>query len=202
FQTLDHEDQIALLKGSTVEVMFLRSAQLYNQRFTQISHQFTQDADHYSTLSGCCHNQCFEEHIPAVMMEQSHLDEVSIIVPNYTLGTAEEFTAPMFDFYRSMGELNVTDTEYALLSATTILFSDRPYIKNKVHVENLQEPLLEILYKYSKIYHPESPQRFARLLGRLTQLRTLNHNHSEVLMSWKMKDQKLTPLLCEIWDVQ
>ncbi|XP_041051547.1 bile acid receptor-like isoform X2 [Carcharodon carcharias] len=159
FQTLDHEDQIALLKGSTVEVMFLRSAQLYNQRFTQISHQFIQ-------------------------------------------GTAEEFITPMFDFYRSMGELNVTDTEYALLSATTILFSDRPYIKNKIHVEKLQEPLLEILYKYSKIQHPESPQRFARLLGRLTQLRTLNHNHSEVLMSWKMKDQKLTPLLCEIWDVQ
>ncbi|XP_078402955.1 bile acid receptor-like isoform X2 [Cetorhinus maximus] len=202
FQTLDHEDQIALLKGSTVEVMFLRSAQLYNQRFTQISHQFIQDTDHYSTLSGCCHNQCFEEHIPAVMMEQSHLDEVSIIVPNCTLGTAEEFITPMFDFYRSMGELNVTDTEYALLSATTILFSDRPYIKNKIHVEKLQEPLLEILYKYSKIHHPESPQRFARLLGRLTQLRTLNHNHSEVLMSWKMKDQKLTPLLCEIWDVQ
>ncbi|XP_078053827.1 bile acid receptor-like isoform X2 [Mustelus asterias] len=210
------------------------------------------DTDHFSTLSGCCHNQCFEEHIPAVMMEQSHLDEVSIIVPNCTLGqdspqqegetpdqrwnpgvqnltpfkeqtageytgyvcvegkislpqqssTAEEFITPMFDFYRSMGELNVTDTEYALLSATTILFSDRPYIKNKEHVEKLQEPLLEILYKYSKIHHPASPQRFARLLGRLTQLRTLNHNHSEVLMSWKMKDQKLTPLLCEIWDVQ
>ncbi|XP_043572962.1 bile acid receptor-like isoform X1 [Chiloscyllium plagiosum] len=202
FQTLDHEDQIALLKGSTVEVMFLRSAQLYNQRFTQISHQFIQDTDHYSTFSGCCHNQCFEEHVPAVMMEQSHLDEVSIIVPNCALGTTEEFITPMFDFYRSMGEMNVTDTEYALLSATTILFSDRPYVKNKLHVEKLQEPLLEILYKYSKIHHPESPQRFARLLGRLTQLRTLNHNHSEVLMSWKTKDQKLTPLLCEIWDVQ
>lgn len=80
--------------------------------------------------------------------------------------------------------------------------ADRPYLKNKTHVEKLQEPLLEILHKYSKIHHPESPQRFARLLGRLTQLRTLNHNHSEVLMSWKMKDQKLTPLLCEIWDVQ
>ncbi|XP_067863347.1 bile acid receptor-like [Heptranchias perlo] len=202
FQTLDHEDQIALLKGSTVEVMFLRSAQLYNQRFTQSTHQFIQDADHYSTFSGCCHNQCFEEHPPAVPMEQSHLDEISIIVPNHTLGIAEEFITPMFDFYRSMGELNVTDTEYALLSATTILFSDRPYVKNKTHVEKLQEPLLEILYKYSKIHYPESPQRFARLLGRLTQLRTLNHNHSEVLMSWKMKDQKLTPLLCEIWDVQ
>ncbi|XP_078276988.1 bile acid receptor-like isoform X2 [Rhinoraja longicauda] len=160
------------------------------------------DTEHYSTLPGCCTNQCFEEHIPAVMMEQSNLDEISIVVPNRTLGIAEEFITPMFDFYRSMGELNVTDTEYALLSATTILFSDRPYLKNKIHVEKLQEPLLEILHKYSKIHHPESPQRFARLLGRLTQLRTLNHNHSEVLMSWKMKDQKLTPLLCEIWDVQ
>ncbi|KAE8622854.1 hypothetical protein XENTR_v10005414 [Xenopus tropicalis] len=30
FEMLDHEDQIALLKGSTVEAMLLRSAQIYN----------------------------------------------------------------------------------------------------------------------------------------------------------------------------
>uniref|UniRef100_A0A4X2KR52 Nuclear receptor subfamily 1 group H member 4 n=1 Tax=Vombatus ursinus TaxID=29139 RepID=A0A4X2KR52_VOMUR len=152
FESLASEDQIALLKGSTVEVMFLRSAQIYNQKV----------------------NECL---------------------------SSANFITALFYFYRSMGELNVTETEYALLAATTVFFSDRPLLKNKQHVEKLQEPLLGILYKYSKIYHPEDPQHFARLIGRLTELRTLNHNHSEVLVTWKSKDPKLNSLLCEIWDM-
>lgn len=68
-------------------------------------------------------------------------------------------------------------------------------------MEELQEPLLGILYKYSKIHHPEDPQHFARLIGRLTELRTLNHTHAEVLVTWRTKDPRLTSLLCEIWDL-
>lgn len=79
--------------------------------------------------------------------------------------------------------------------------ADRPLLRNKRHVEELQEPLLGILYKYSKIHHPEDPQHFARLIGRLTELRTLNHTHAEVLVTWRRKDPRLTSLLCEIWDL-
>lgn len=141
-------------------------------------------------------------------------------------GITEEFITALFYFYRSMGELKVTETEYALLVATTVLFSgrrfprcpaplrrrrarsdravprapaDRPLLRNKRHVEELQEPFLGILYKYSKIHHPEDPQHFARLIGRLTQLRTLNHTHAEVLVTWRTKDPRLTALLCEVW---
>lgn len=38
-------------------------------------------------------------------------------------GITEEFITALFYFYRSMGELNVTETEYALLVATTVFFS-------------------------------------------------------------------------------
>uniref|UniRef100_A0A8C0JG17 Bile acid receptor-like n=1 Tax=Canis lupus dingo TaxID=286419 RepID=A0A8C0JG17_CANLU len=100
-------------------------------------------------------------------------------------GIAEEFITTLFYFYRRMSELNITNIEYALLAATTVFFSDRPHLKNKRHVENLQEPILHILYKYSKIYHPEDLQHFAHLIGRLTELRTLNHNYSEILSTWK-----------------
>uniref|UniRef100_A0A8B9MVU1 Bile acid receptor-like n=1 Tax=Accipiter nisus TaxID=211598 RepID=A0A8B9MVU1_9AVES len=156
FESLASEDQIALLKGSTVEAMFLRSAQIYNQRITECQ-------------------------------------------PSTSI--TEEFITALFYFYRSMGELKVTETEYALLVATTVFFSDRPLLRNKRHVEELQEPLLGILYKYSKIHHPEDPQHFARLIGRLTELRTLNHTHAEVLVTWRTKDPRLTSLLCEIWDL-
>uniref|UniRef100_A0A8C2U2E7 Uncharacterized protein n=1 Tax=Coturnix japonica TaxID=93934 RepID=A0A8C2U2E7_COTJA len=152
FESLASEDQIALLKGSTVEAMFLCSAQIYNQR-----------------ISEC------------------HIRRIT-----------EEFITALFYFYRSMGELKVTETEYALLIATTVLFSGR---QNKRHVEELQEPFLGILYKYSKIHHPEDPQHFARLIGRLTQLRTLNHTHAEVLVTWRTKDPRLRALLCEVWEL-
>lgn len=69
-------------------------------------------------------------------------------------------------------------------------------------MERLQEPLLDILQKVCKLHHPDNPQHFACLLGRLTELRTFNHHHAEMLMSWRVNDHKFTPLLCEIWDVQ
>ncbi|EMP29793.1 Bile acid receptor, partial [Chelonia mydas] len=194
FESLASDDQIALLKGSTVEAMFLRSAQIYNQRVNECQSSVSESKrPQQITIKWIL--SCLSL---APKRSQSFWN---VYTTEYWVGITEEFITALFYFYRSMGELNVTETEYALLVATTIFFSDRPLLKNKQHVEKLQEPLLGILYKYSKIYHPEDPQHFARLIGRLTELRTLNHNHSEVLVMWRTKDPKLTSLLCEIWDL-
>ncbi|NXA52655.1 NR1H4 protein, partial [Nothocercus julius] len=185
FASLASEDQVALLKGSTVEAMFLRSAQIYNQKISECPSTNEQ----LGTLKGCAkmtHNDCFC---------------TNILILFHFQGITEEFITALFYFYRSMGELKVTETEYALLLAATVFFSDRPLLRDKRHVEELQEPLLDILYKYSKIHHPEDPQHFARLIGRLTELRTLNHSHAEVLVTWRTKDPRLTSLLCEIWEL-
>ncbi|XP_069847141.1 bile acid receptor isoform X2 [Dipodomys merriami] len=165
FQTLDHEDQIALLKGSAVEAMFLRSAEIFNKK------------------------------LPA-----GHADLLEERIRNS--GISDEYITPMFSFYKSVGELKMTQEEYALLTAIVILSPDRQYIKDREAVEKLQEPLLDVLQKLCKIHQPENPQHFACLLGRLTELRTFNHHHAEMLMSWRVNDHKFTPLLCEIWDVQ
>lgn len=42
---------------------------------------------------------------------------------------------------------------------------------------------------------------FARLLGVLTELRTLGNINSEMCFSLKLKNKKLPPFLAEIWDV-
>ncbi|XP_060798036.1 bile acid receptor-like [Neoarius graeffei] len=164
FQALDHEDQIALLKGSAVEAMFLRSAQA-----------FTKKLPHGN---------------PEVLEERIRKS-----------GIPEEFTIPMSNFYKSIGELQMIQEEHALLTAITILSPDRPYIRDQQTVEQLQEAMLEVLRKVCKLKHPQEPQHFARLLGRLTKLRTLHHHHAEMLESWRMSDHKFNPLLCEIWDV-
>nr|XP_003476150.1 bile acid receptor isoform X2 [Cavia porcellus] len=165
FQTLDHEDQIALLKGSAVEAMFLRSAEIFSKKLP------------------VGHVDLLEERIRKS-------------------GIADEYITPMFSFYKSVGELKMTQEEYALLTAIVILSPDRQYIKDREAVEKLQEPLLDVLQKLCKIHQPENPQHFACLLGRLTELRTFNHHHAEMLMSWRVNDHKFTPLLCEVWDVQ
>ncbi|XP_072551360.1 bile acid receptor [Salminus brasiliensis] len=165
FQSLDHEDQIALLKGSAVEAMFLRSAQVFTRKQPQ------------------GHTEVLEERIRKS-------------------GISEEYITPMFNFYKSIGELQMMQEEHALLTAITILSPDRPYVKDQQAVECLQEPMLEVLRKFCKLQHPQEPQHFARLLGRLTELRTLNHHHAEMLESWRVSDHKFNPLLCEIWDVQ
>ncbi|NXH98279.1 NR1H4 protein, partial [Pachycephala philippinensis] len=165
FESLASEDQIALLKGSTVEAMFLRSAQIYNQR-----------------VSEC----------------QPSTSESTFEIPDLHHCITEEFITALFYFYRTMGELKVTETEYALLVATTVFFSDRPLLRDKRHVEELQEPLLGILYKHSKLQHPRDPQRFARLLGRLTELRSLRHAHAGAL---RARDPRLAAPLRDLWDL-
>uniref|UniRef100_UPI0037E78938 bile acid receptor isoform X2 n=1 Tax=Semicossyphus pulcher TaxID=241346 RepID=UPI0037E78938 len=165
FLSLDREDQIALLKGSAVEAMFLRSAQVLSRKMP----------------SG--HTEVLEERIRKS-------------------GISEEFITPMFNFYKSIGELHMAQEEQALLTTVTILTPDRPYVKDQPAVERLQETMLDMLRKLCVLQHPQEPQYFARLLGRLTELRTLNHYHAEMLTSWRTNDHKFTPLLCEIWDVQ
>ncbi|KAM9808358.1 bile acid receptor [Neosynchiropus ocellatus] len=165
FLSLDHEDQIALLKGSAVEAMFLRSAQVFSRKMP----------------SG--QTEVLEERIRKS-------------------GISKDFITPMFSFYKSICELHMVEEEQALLTAITILTPDRLYVKDQPAVERLQELMLDVLRKLCVLQHPQEPQYFARLLGRLTELRTLNHYHAEMLTSWRMNDHKFTPLLCEIWDVQ
>ncbi|KAK2495076.1 hypothetical protein MC885_016508 [Smutsia gigantea] len=196
FESLTAEDQTALWKGSKTEVMFLHVAQLYSQKECLSSaSESTERISNHLDHSLNCHNQSGDRSVMYSMETFCNED-----CPTTLTGIAEEFITTLFYFYRRMSELNITNTEYALLAATTVFFSDRSCLKNKQHVENLQEPVLQILYKYSKIYHPEDLQHFARLIGSLTELRTLNHNHSEILSTWKTRDPKLASLFSEKWN--
>lgn len=165
FLSLDREDQIALLKGSAVEAMFLRSAQVFSKK-----------------------------------MPNGHTEVLEARIRKS--GISEDFITPMFNFYKSIGELQMAEEEQALLTTITILTPDRPYVKDHQAVEKLQETMLDLLRKLCVLQHPQESQYFARLLGRLTELRTLSHYHAEMLTSWRVNDHKFTPLLCEIWDVQ
>nr|XP_012806387.2 bile acid receptor-like [Jaculus jaculus] len=182
FENLTSEDQTALQKESNTEVLFLHGAQLYSQK--ESASKSSMSVSRHSAHALDARDQSGDK---SVYSMRKVCKEEPSATPN---GITKEFITSLFYFYKRMSGLNITDVEYALLIAATVLFSDRPCLKNKQHVEKLQEPVLKILYKYSKIYHPEDPQHFAHLIGRLTELRTLNHNHSEILGSQKTKDPK------------
>lgn len=194
FENLTNEDQTVLQKESKTEVMFLHVAQLHSGKASTSGSAMRPSKPSARTLG--VHHQSSDDN---VYSSENSFKEGS---PAATLtGITKEFIASLSYFYRRMSELNITDTEYALLTATTVLFSDRPCLKNKQHVENLQEPVLQLLFKYSKLYHPEEPQRFAHFIGRLTELRTLSHRYSEILSTWKTKDPRLVPLFSEKWNL-
>ncbi|XP_008832259.1 bile acid receptor-like [Nannospalax galili] len=194
FETLTNEDQTALQQESKTEVAFLHVAQLYSRRESIFKSNMRMSKHSAHILN--THNHSGDKNI-AYSLESFCKNDY----PSATLtGITREFIASLFYFYRRMNELSITDTEYALLTATTVLFSDRPCLKNKQHVENLQEPVLQILFKYSKMHHPDDPQHFAHLIGRLTELRTLSHSHSEILSTWTTQDPRLATLFSEKWN--
>lgn len=51
------------------------------------------------------------------------------------LGISEEFISTLLYFYRRMSELNITDTEYAVLAATTVFFSGKNHSAVKIWIK-------------------------------------------------------------------
>ncbi|KTG05664.1 hypothetical protein cypCar_00029065 [Cyprinus carpio] len=167
FELLDSSDQNTLLSSSSVEVMFLLLAQQFSENPTTVS-----------------------------------------------TGLNDEFLRSVVNFLHSMATIAVTEAEYALLTATAVLCSGlwintivthfhvnfhytqntifRPSLHAVDCVENLQEFVLELLSRACCCCSQgmaQDPRRFARLLGRLTELRTLRHNHLTLLpqQPWDMQ---------------
>uniref|UniRef100_A0A8B9H5D4 Nuclear receptor subfamily 1, group H, member 5 n=1 Tax=Astyanax mexicanus TaxID=7994 RepID=A0A8B9H5D4_ASTMX len=162
FELLDDADQSILLSCSSVEVMFLLSA----QQFAENPSAFTLYPGSLSSVSPHC------------WMKTSQSKN-----NNNNSGLSEELLGPVLNFFHSMAAIAVTEAEYALLTATAVLCSDRPSLRAVRCVENLQEFVLDLLSKVCRNGDGAAvgPCRFARLLGRLTELRTLRHNHLTLL---------------------
>ncbi|KAG7472711.1 hypothetical protein MATL_G00111760 [Megalops atlanticus] len=187
FELLDCTDQRTLLTGSSVEVMFLLSAQL----FAQGPPETTPEA---LSLSLSMLYPLSVDLSPLHWLRTLDFKECEgKMLPNS--GVTEDVLGPVINFFHSMAALGVTEAEYALLTATAVLCSDRAPLSAAPSVESLQEPILELLSRVCSLHRgprgPPDPQRFARLLGRLTELRTLRHNHLTLLRQqpWATQSQ-------------
>ncbi|KAJ3586734.1 hypothetical protein NHX12_013128 [Muraenolepis orangiensis] len=162
FDLLDVSDQGTLLSACSLEVMFLLSAQ-------QFSHNLITPSPALQPFNISTHHWLKSSETKENLCRASHNSEPS-----------EDPLGSVLGFFHSMMALRVTEAEYALLTATALLCSDRTTLHAKGRVENLQEVVLEVLSRVCMSQARDAcsgPQRLGRLLGRLTELRTLRHNH-------------------------
>ncbi|PWA32982.1 hypothetical protein CCH79_00016897 [Gambusia affinis] len=164
FDLLDFSDQMSLLSVSSLEVMFLLSAQQFSNNPaspTPVSQLFSASA------YGWHRNLDPKENLDIRMPVSS--------------GCSEDLLGSVLNFLHSMAVLRVTEAEYALLTATALLCSDRASLQAVSGVEKMQELILDLLSRVcgaqTGATGRRGPQRFGRLLGRLTELRTLHHNY-------------------------
>ncbi|XP_030589987.1 nuclear receptor subfamily 1, group H, member 5 isoform X2 [Archocentrus centrarchus] len=163
FDLLDFSDQIALLSISSLEVMFLLSAQ-------QFSHSPTSPSPALQ-LFGMSTHSCLRN-----VESKESIHSRTLISSE----SSEDLFAPVLNFFHSIVALRVTEAEYTLLTATALLCSDRASLQAASCVEKMQELILDLLSRVCGAQAGAArggAQRFGRLLGRLTELRTLRHNY-------------------------
>ncbi|XP_056128899.1 nuclear receptor subfamily 1 group D member 2-like [Lampris incognitus] len=92
----------------------------------------------------------------------------------------------MFDFSEKLGSLGLEPDEMALFMAVVLVSADRSGIVEVMAVERLQENLIQALRSLVTRRCPDDSTLFPKLLLRLPDLRTLNNQHSDKLLAFRI----------------
>ncbi|KAH3721308.1 hypothetical protein DPMN_064228 [Dreissena polymorpha] len=106
-------------------------------------------------------------------------------------GGTEEYWKLVFQFCHALAENQTDNTEYALFTAICI-FSERHDISNKEQVEQIQKVYVDALMEYIDKKRLNSVTSLAKLLVRLSDLRSISLEHSKMLTMMHM-DESLMP---------
>ncbi|KAL4612780.1 peroxisome proliferator-activated receptor alpha-like [Arapaima gigas] len=107
---------------------------------------------------------------------------------------------PKFQFAMKFNALELDDSDLALFVATIICCGDRPGLVNVLHIERMQESLVQVLRLHLRANHPDDAFLFPKLLQKLADLRQLVTEHAQLVQEIKKtEDTSLHPLLQEIY---
>ncbi|XP_030054035.1 nuclear receptor subfamily 1 group D member 2 isoform X2 [Microcaecilia unicolor] len=93
----------------------------------------------------------------------------------------------MLEFSEKLRSLQLDPQEMALFMAVILVSADRSGVSDVDAVEHLQETLLRALRTLITQKHPDDSTLFPKLLLRLPDLRTLNNQHSEKLLAFRIE---------------
>uniref|UniRef100_A0A8C2YKG0 Nuclear receptor subfamily 1 group I member 3 n=1 Tax=Chinchilla lanigera TaxID=34839 RepID=A0A8C2YKG0_CHILA len=95
-------------------------------------------------------------------------------------GFQKEFIEWIFHFHGTLRQLRLQEPEYVLMAAVALFSPDRPGVTQREEVEQLQEKMALTLDSYIKEQRQQRPQKrflYAKLLGLLTELRSINNQY-------------------------
>ncbi|VIO91237.1 Uncharacterized protein BM_BM11227 [Brugia malayi] len=160
----------------------------------QLIHQFTMHLPGFCKLSDedkrTLHKTCKTEVLVLRTSRCYDMFDEKVVLGNeakqwrYDREQYREFIGPladlMFDFAHALSKMQLHQAEYVLLTAIAI-FSDRPGLLQPKSVEDIQEVYTSALQSYVDALRPKQRNIFSRLLMKLTDLRSLTSEQSEII---------------------
>ncbi|KAI0240712.1 Thyroid hormone receptor beta [Lamellibrachia satsuma] len=108
---------------------------------------------------------------------------------------------PIFEFAVGLAKLQLDQTELALLAAVLLMQSDRTGLREPEAVERLQDAILGAYKRYIAEKRPHQPVHWAKILMKVTDLRTISTRHAERVLCIKLDSPgDLPPLFLEMFD--
>ncbi|CAH1258037.1 NR1H3 [Branchiostoma lanceolatum] len=111
----------------------------------------------------------------------------------------QEFTERVLKWCEGMWKLKVDPITVHLLCCSVILSPDRANVKGGEILEKAQEKYIGCLQAYCKVAYPDQPLMFARLMGKLTEVRDIGASCEKHLRPECASMIQAQPLVSEIW---
>lgn len=96
------------------------------------------------------------------------------------VGFQDEFIELVIRFHGTLKRLQLQEPEYVLMAAMALFSPDRPGVTQREEIDQLQEEMALILNNYIKEQQsrPQSRFLYAKLMGLLAELRSINNAYS------------------------
>ncbi|XP_046542466.1 nuclear hormone receptor HR96-like isoform X2 [Haliotis rubra] len=171
FKALSQPDQISLLKGGSIELLIIRSVITFDK-----------DKGHF--------------------LDPFDKDKYAMTTEQLKMGEGGGLFDEHMKFVKSLAmDLHADETILILLLVIALFSPDRPNISDKNYVAQEQDKYALLLQRYleSKFSCHVVRCLYPKLLMKLTDIRNLNEEHSQVLL--KVNPEGIQPLMKEVLDL-
>ncbi|XP_012663864.1 nuclear receptor subfamily 1 group I member 2 [Otolemur garnettii] len=110
---------------------------------------------------------------------------------------------PMLKFHYMLKKLQLCEEEYVLMQAISLFSPDRPGVVQRRVVDQLQEQFAITLKAYIECCRPQPAHRFLflKIMAMLTELRSINAQHTQRLLRIQDIHPFATPLMQELFSI-
>ena len=185
FKALSQTDQIGLLKGGSIELLILRSVISFDKEHNYFLDPYDKDS-------------------LAMTPDQlkTGIEKPGVEAPNLAAHAGSGLFDEHMKFVKSLAiDLKADETILILLLMLSLFSPDRPSVTDKHYVSAEQEKYALLLSRYLESKYPSHVAKsvYPKLLMKLTDIRNLNEEHSQVLL--KLNPEGIQPLMKEVMDL-